>query len=132
MFVQIFDFFQVLTALIVIFEGYPETHLNKNYASYVDSIHTSMSEGEAVDISAGRMGMITHVGHTDFYPNGDRNQLDFCEVHPSRIGNHLSAVYYFIYTLQGMNMTRKKCSGLNDILDGLFEECNGDKSEMGI
>ena len=54
------------------FSDFPEEfRLNKNDASFVDSIHTHMSEGLTDWLLDGGYGIDIPVGHVDFVANGD-------------------------------------------------------------
>lgn len=90
------------------FQGYPNTHLMKNDADFVDIIHTSMiidSEFQISDMIHGRFGMSQLVGSIDFLPNGGTSPQPDCSGLMSACSHH-KAIEFFAQSLMSFERAR--------------------------
>ena len=72
LFCHLISFLTGLDAAGPTFSDFPqEFRLNENDASFVDGIHTHMSEGLTDWLLDGGYGIDLPVGHVDFVANGD-------------------------------------------------------------
>jgi len=90
-----------------------ETTLNPNDADFVDVIHTSAMNENAIasSIQTGGFGLTKPMGHVDFYPNGGHNQ-PWCSA-TQLLCNHAAARKLFISSLLECNFISVKCNFFN-------------------
>lgn len=85
-------------------------------------IHTSAADFGILPFFRGKFGLLSQVGHVDYYPNGGSDQ-PHCGSRGSC--NHWAAIYYFIESLKtGKHFYSVGCKSWNDFKDNKMDETN--------
>ncbi|OWR54624.1 insect intestinal lipase 7 [Danaus plexippus plexippus] len=89
--------------------------LNRNSATYVESIHTD----------GGSLGIMDPISHADFYPNGGRNRQPGCS---DSSCSHERAQPLFSSTVRNNHLNGRRCSNLDQASKN---QCTGSTLKMG-
>ncbi|OWR54623.1 insect intestinal lipase 6 [Danaus plexippus plexippus] len=89
--------------------------LNRNSATYVESIHTD----------GGSLGIMDPISHADFYPNGGRNPQPGCS---NSVCSHGRAQLLFSSTIRSDHLNGKRCANLDQ---ARRNQCTGASLKMG-
>ncbi|XP_068626956.1 pancreatic triacylglycerol lipase-like [Battus philenor] len=89
--------------------------LNRNAGRYVECIHTD-----------GRiLGIMTNIGHADFYPNGGRHPQPGCAANTC---SHGRAPEFFASTVRTNHLVGRRCPNVHE---AELSTCNGAELRMG-
>ncbi|CAG9581223.1 unnamed protein product [Danaus chrysippus] len=89
--------------------------LNRNSATYVESIHTD----------GGALGIMDPISHADFYPNGGRNPQPGCS---NSVCSHGRAQPLFSSTVRNDHLNGRRCTNLDE---ARRNQCTGASVKMG-
>lgn len=93
------------------------TRLDPSDAQYVEVIHTC----------AGLLGFDVDIGHSDYYPNGGKDQPG-CTLDVVGMCRHSRSYYYYAESLISGGFAAKQCNCYKDFNNN---QCNGGTSNMG-